>query len=487
MTALKIDVHHVTRVEGHGNIVVDARNGEIKECRFEVVEAPRFFEAFVRGRPYHELSHITSRICGICAVGHATTSLCATEKALGVEPSEQTMLLRKLNFHGEIIDSHVLHVYYLAAPDFFGVGSIIPLVETHREMVERALRIKKLSGDLCAMIGGRHTHPCAMAVGGFTHLPTEAQLREMQARLVDARADLVVTADDFGADEAVNEAVERAHRDGVLTAASLMVTGHAVDDAFHHPADHRLEGLGQKLQSPVVHAHEGVQPRGDVVSAIRLADPTGLQQQQGAASGRPGEQRAATRALDVHHVGVLVLVHEPRHRVRAPFVGQSIAGGPDLVQLHFADAQHLPRGHDHVGVSHQEEEQLRVARHHANGQTAEDGQPRKDSVDLGPRRGIHGLQGNQFQGLFPSGPIIGRPGWIAAGPANALGLGRERSQHQQPCAEQEAHADPERFALISAAPDGGAGRCRRLPAPPPAPGRLPKGSLFPQVAWTPPV
>lgn len=190
MTTLKIGVHHVTRVEGHGNIVVDARNGELKECRFEVVEAPRFFEAFVRGRPYHELSHITSRICGICAVGHATTSLCATERALGVEPSEQTVLLRKLNLHGEIIDSHVLHVYYLVAPDFFGVGSVIPLVESHREVVERALRIKKLSGDLCAMVGGRHTHPVAMAVGGFTHLPTEAELREMRARLVDARADM---------------------------------------------------------------------------------------------------------------------------------------------------------------------------------------------------------------------------------------------------------------------------------------------------------
>ncbi|MCK4315433.1 MAG: nickel-dependent hydrogenase large subunit, partial [Anaerolineae bacterium] len=162
MTTLKIDVHHVTRVEGHGDIVVDAQNGELKECRFEVVEAPRFFEAFVRGRPYHELSHITSRICGICAVGHATTSLRATEKALGVEPSEQTVLLRKLNFHGETIDSHVLHTYYLVAPDFLGVGSVIPLAATHREVVERALRIKKLSGDLCAMIGGRHTHPIAM-------------------------------------------------------------------------------------------------------------------------------------------------------------------------------------------------------------------------------------------------------------------------------------------------------------------------------------
>ncbi|MBL7065412.1 MAG: Ni/Fe hydrogenase subunit alpha [Anaerolineae bacterium] len=190
MTTLKIDVHHVTRVEGHGNIVVDTRNGEIKECRFEVVEAPRFFEAFVRGRPYHELSHITSRICGICSVGHATASLRATEKALGVEPPEQTVLLRKLNFHGEMIDSHVLHTYYLVAPDFLGVGSVIPLAATHREVVERALRIKKLSGDLCAMIGGRHTHPVAMAVGCFTHTPTAEELREMRARLVDARADV---------------------------------------------------------------------------------------------------------------------------------------------------------------------------------------------------------------------------------------------------------------------------------------------------------
>jgi sulfhydrogenase subunit alpha len=190
MTTVDVSVHHVTRVEGHGDIVVDVKNGEIKECRFEVVEAPRFFEAFVRGRPYYELSHITSRICGICAVGHATASLRATEKALGVEPSEQTVLLRKLNFHGEMLDSHVLHTYYLVAPDFLGVGSVIPLVETHREVVERALRIKKLSGDLCAMIGGRHTHPCAMTVGGFTHTPTEAQLREMRARFVDARADM---------------------------------------------------------------------------------------------------------------------------------------------------------------------------------------------------------------------------------------------------------------------------------------------------------
>lgn len=197
MTTLSVNVHYVTRVEGHGNIVVDVKNGEVKECRFEVVEAPRFFEAFVRGRPYHDINHIVSRICGICSVGHSTTSVRATEKALGVELTEQAWLLRKLNFHGEILDSHVLHTYYLVAPDFLGVHSVIPLVETHREVVERALRLKKLAGDLCAMISGRHTHPCALVVGGFTHTPTERELREMRERLVAARADMDATVDLF--------------------------------------------------------------------------------------------------------------------------------------------------------------------------------------------------------------------------------------------------------------------------------------------------
>ena len=42
---------------------------------------------------------------------------------------------------------------------------------------------------------------------------------------------LIVTADDFGAATQVNEAVERAHREGILSAASLMVAGAAAHDA----------------------------------------------------------------------------------------------------------------------------------------------------------------------------------------------------------------------------------------------------------------
>ncbi len=195
--SVRIDVHHITRVEGHGNIVVDVENGALKQCDLEIVESPRFMEAMLRGRPYAEASHLTSRICGICAVGHATTSLRATEKALGVVPSPQTVLLRKLNFHGEMLDSHILHAYMLVAPDALGVGSVVPLARTHPEVVLRALRMKKLAGDLCAAICGRHTHPIAMAVGGFTHYPTAADIEQLRARLEAARADVDATVELF--------------------------------------------------------------------------------------------------------------------------------------------------------------------------------------------------------------------------------------------------------------------------------------------------
>ena len=193
MSNLHIDIHHVTRVEGHGNVVVDVANGQLQKCDLEIVETPRFFEAMLRGRPFSEASHITSRICGICAVGHATASLRATENALGIEPSPQTKLLRRLNFLGEMLDSHVLHAYMLVAPDFLNVGSVIPLAKTAPDVVLRALRMKKLAGDTCKHICGRHTHPIAMTVGGFTHFPTAADLYELRERYEEARADVAET------------------------------------------------------------------------------------------------------------------------------------------------------------------------------------------------------------------------------------------------------------------------------------------------------
>ena len=126
-TNLDINVHHLTRVEGHGNIVVDMREGVLKKAQLEIVEAPRYFEAMLKGRSFHEAAIITSRICGICSLGHQMTSFKATEQALGLAVSEQTVALRKLLVHGATLQSNVLHALFLAAPDFLGVGSVFPL------------------------------------------------------------------------------------------------------------------------------------------------------------------------------------------------------------------------------------------------------------------------------------------------------------------------------------------------------------------------
>jgi chitin disaccharide deacetylase len=55
---------------------------------------------------------------------------------------------------------------------------------------------------------------------------------------------LIVTADDFGAALAVNDGVEQAHRNGILTAASLMVTGEAAQDAIARARAMPLLGVG---------------------------------------------------------------------------------------------------------------------------------------------------------------------------------------------------------------------------------------------------
>lgn len=192
MADRKIDifVEEICRVEGHGNIVLNATDGTIEELRLEITESPRFFEAMMLGRRWDEATHISCRICGICSIAHTTTSVRAIEDAFGIEPSEQTLALRKVAYHGEMIQSHVLHFYYLAAPDFLGVPSVFPLIQSHPEEVKRALRLKRLGNDLCQVIVGRHLHPCAYLPGTLPRLPERAELEEVHARCVAARADM---------------------------------------------------------------------------------------------------------------------------------------------------------------------------------------------------------------------------------------------------------------------------------------------------------
>ena len=197
MTQVKVNVHQLTRVEGHGNIILNATDGKIEELRWEVTESPRLFEVMLRGRYYEDVPLIASRICGICSISHSTASIQATEAAFGIQPSEQTLLLRKLLYNAEMLESHILHVLFLAAPDFLGVGSVFPLVETHKDVVVMALRLKKLAYNLAEALAGRKTHPISCVVGGFAKLPQLSELEALRKRLEDALVDLDTTVELF--------------------------------------------------------------------------------------------------------------------------------------------------------------------------------------------------------------------------------------------------------------------------------------------------
>ena len=183
---IQINAEHVTRVEGHGNIVLDVKNGEIKKLQWQISEAPRFFESMLQGRYYDELRTITSRICGICSIGHSLASLKATEDALDINITEQTGILRRLAINGENMQSHILHFGYLALPDLFGVGSVFPLVGSkNNDTLLKIVKLHRLSNEMSDLICGRTTHPIRLIVGGFSVIPTKKQLLELKERLKD--------------------------------------------------------------------------------------------------------------------------------------------------------------------------------------------------------------------------------------------------------------------------------------------------------------
>ena len=188
-----IDVRHVTRVEGHGRIIVSTKEGAVREVKLSITEANRFFENFVKGMHPADIPWIVSRICGICCVGHQLTATKAVEDALGIKVTPQTILLRKLLTESQFLQSHVLHVYFLAVPDFLGVQSVLPLAKNHPEVVKRALRLKKLANDYTALFGGRMLHPMANTLKGWRRLPDMDAVAALRKRMLEAIPDIEET------------------------------------------------------------------------------------------------------------------------------------------------------------------------------------------------------------------------------------------------------------------------------------------------------
>jgi sulfhydrogenase subunit alpha len=188
-----ISVEALARVEGEGAMRVRIRDDHVEHVALEIYEPPRFFEALLVGRGYTEPPDLTARICGICPVAYQLSAINAIEDACGVEPPPMIRLLRRLLYCGEWIESHVLHVFLLHAPDFLGYQSAIDMAADHHALVEQGLRLRKLGNTLLEVIGGRAIHPINVRVGGFHRAPRVATLQALRPELEWARDAAIAT------------------------------------------------------------------------------------------------------------------------------------------------------------------------------------------------------------------------------------------------------------------------------------------------------
>jgi sulfhydrogenase subunit alpha len=190
-----IHVEELTRVEGHGGIEVVLDGKTVKDVKFNVFEGPRFFEHLIKTMNYEKIPDTTRRICAICTASHSLASIGAIENAFNVKPTPQTQKLRDLLIHGEAIESHALHVYMLALPDFLGFPDAISMASEHLDAVKSALNLKKAGNFVHNILSGREVHGMNERVGGFSKVPSEEQLLEIREAMVEVLpvAELAVT------------------------------------------------------------------------------------------------------------------------------------------------------------------------------------------------------------------------------------------------------------------------------------------------------
>src|SRR3990170_5780454 len=176
MTHRTVEVPVIARVEGEGALHIAVEGDTITDLRLEISEPPRFFEAFLAGRHFSEVPDIVPRICGICPVAYQMSAIHGLEQLFEVELPEGTRELRRLLYCGEWIESHILHIFLLAAPDFLGYRSAIEMAKDHPDLVKKALDIKRVGNDIMEKVGGREIHPVSPRVGGFSRAARRREL-----------------------------------------------------------------------------------------------------------------------------------------------------------------------------------------------------------------------------------------------------------------------------------------------------------------------
>jgi hydrogenase large subunit len=206
-----IQLGPVTRVEGHLDveIAVDLVGG-----RRQVVDAKcsgtmfRGFENILAGRSPLDAVHLTQRVCGVCPISHGMAASLALEKAMGYAPADvrpNGRILRNLVLGANFIQSHILHFYHLAAPDYIKIEGLLdmsPLTpapaapdliagDAAARLVEhyvQALAVRRKAHQMAAILGGKLPCSPVFVPGGATKTVMAADVAAFRAVLAEIRA-----------------------------------------------------------------------------------------------------------------------------------------------------------------------------------------------------------------------------------------------------------------------------------------------------------
>jgi NAD-reducing hydrogenase large subunit len=173
MTAQKITIEPVTRIEGHAKITIRLKDDGTVEHAYLHINEFRGFEKFCEGRLVDEMAYITPRICGICPVSHHLAAAKAGDAILGCPPPRPASLLRELMHMGQIIQSHGMHFFELAGPDLLlgfdcdpATRNVVGLIGANPALALKAVNLRKFGQCIIQTLGGRRVHPNFALPGG---------------------------------------------------------------------------------------------------------------------------------------------------------------------------------------------------------------------------------------------------------------------------------------------------------------------------------
>lgn len=184
-----INIPILTRVEGEGALHLHIANGQIKKLQLKIYEPPRLFEKFLEGRGYDEVLDFVARICGICPVAYQMSAAHAIENIFAINPGSWVREMRRLFYCGEWLESHSMHIHFLAVPDFFGYKNAMDMAKDYPNEIRRGFRLQAMGNEIITLLGARSVQPVGACVGGFFNAPSISKINPVLDHLKNALQD----------------------------------------------------------------------------------------------------------------------------------------------------------------------------------------------------------------------------------------------------------------------------------------------------------